>query len=48
MAESMGEKIEVEEYIDNIIRLVDDFGLEEEKMGFPEGKTAVQLFQDIK
>ena len=47
MAESIGEKIEKEEFIDNIIQLVENFSLEEEKMGFPEGKTAVQLFQEI-
>ena len=47
MAESIGEKRETEEFLDNIMQLVENFGLEEEKMGFPEGKTIAQLFQDI-
>ena len=47
MVEFIGKKAEIKQFIDGIMQLVENFGLEEEKMGFPAEKTIVQLFQEI-
>ena len=47
MVEFIGENEKIKQLLNNIIQLVETFGLKEEKMGFPEGKNAVQLFHEI-
>ena len=47
MTEAINDKRETTSFLNNLVDLIDSFELEESKMGFPEGKTAVQLLKEI-
>lgn len=47
LLDTIGRQTVRKQYVDDIVHIVDVFDIEESKLGFPDGKTAMDLYKEI-